>query len=117
LNRLDAPILGTLISVVAAALFLGSSLGSAGVRNALGHSPPRGLLWFALAGLAVNTAHLFRYWALSYGPVSIVVPLMRTSPVFTLLFAFMFNRKLETLDRYTVAGVLLVVVGAIALFY
>ncbi|MBI2917279.1 MAG: DMT family transporter [Chloroflexi bacterium] len=112
----NAPVLGSLVSYTAAALVLGSSLASAGPRHNLLNSPPRAVQWFLGAGVASSVAQLLRYWALAVIPVTIVEPLNRTTPLFTLGLGFLINRKVESFDRNTIMGVMLVVVGAVTLF-
>lgn len=116
LLQANLPVLGSLVSYTAAALVLGASLASAGLRQHLRESPPRAVWWFVGSGVASSVAQLLRYWALGVMPVTIVEPLNRTTPLFTLGLGFLVNRKLESFDRNTLAGVALVVVGAVTLF-
>lgn len=116
MRQANLPVLGSLVSYTAAAIVLGSSLASAGARDNLRHSSPLAIRWFVAAGLASSVAQLLRYWALAVMPVTIVEPLNRTTPLFTLGLGFLVNRKVESFDRYTVLGAVLVVAGAVTLF-
>ncbi|MFC2009945.1 EamA family transporter [Chloroflexota bacterium] len=71
--------------------------------------------YFLLAGFFVAIAQLLRYFALGIGPASVVAPLFSISPVFALLLAFFFNRKLEVFNRNVILGTVVVIVGAIIL--
>lgn len=71
-------------------------------------------VWFFLAGFTVFLAQFFRYLALAIAPVVVVTPLIQTSSVFTLVFSWLVNRRLETFGPRVVVGVVLSVLGAIA---
>lgn len=70
----------------------------------------RGLAWYVLAGLM----HAMAVWtmnaALQMAPVSVVLPLISSSPVFTLLISRLVLRR-EVIDRRKIAMVTLVVAG------
>ena len=44
---------------------------------------------------------------------SVVAPITATAPIFTLLFSFIFNRKLEVFTINVVAGIIIVVIGGV----
>ncbi|MBT4046064.1 MAG: EamA family transporter [Rhodospirillaceae bacterium] len=71
-----------------------------------------GLLWFVLAGIS----HGFAVWtmnaALATSPVSVVVPLVSTTPLFTLLLGLIFFRH-EAITLRRIAMVVMVVAGVI----
>ena len=71
--------------------------------------------WFALGAVAILAAQMFRYLALSYAEVTIVVPLLRGGTVFSIIFSYIFNRRLESFDRRVLAGVAISLVGSLAL--
>jgi drug/metabolite transporter (DMT)-like permease len=69
-------------------------------------------VWYAIAGVA-NTTFLVGYYAgLEIAPVSVVTPLVQTSPLFVAVLSYLFLPDLEHVTRYVVAGVTLVVTGA-----
>jgi drug/metabolite transporter (DMT)-like permease len=69
--------------------------------------------WLVAAGLA-NTAFLLAYYgALSVSRVSVVVPIMQTSPLLVALSAAVFLRGIERVTVPVVAGSAGVVVGAV----
>jgi drug/metabolite transporter (DMT)-like permease len=74
---------------------------------------PLGL--FLIMGLLVNTSQLLRYTALGMAPASVVSPLFSTTPIFQLLLAFLFNRKLEVFNKPIILGTIAVVIGSILL--
>ena len=79
----------------------------------LGSIKHRGLIFTLLAGGCNTVAILAYYWAMSLGKMALVVPISCIYPLFTLVAAYIFLRKSETLDRWTIIGVLLIVGGII----
>jgi drug/metabolite transporter (DMT)-like permease len=71
--------------------------------------------WFVAATVGVFFAQFFRYLALAVAPVSLVVPLTHTRPVFTVMFSFLFNRHVESFSPSTLAGIVLAMAGAVAI--
>ena len=70
------------------------------------------LVLLVIAGVLVLIGQLLRYAAISYSPISVVQPLMATVVLFTLLFSFLVNRKIDVFNRKVVTGIILVVAGA-----
>lgn len=105
-------LVGLVIKTLAAAVvfFVYAAVSDEFDRTRLRHGT--GLMWYLLAGLA-NTSFLASYYlGLSVAPVSVVTPLMQTTPLFVALLSYLFLPDLERLTRYVVVGVVLVVVGA-----
>jgi len=78
-------------------------------------SASAGTRWFLLAALIGFLAQMSRYVALAFAPIYLVVPLMRTVPLFVLIFSFLLNRRLEVFSLKLVAGVLAAVLGLVIL--
>jgi drug/metabolite transporter (DMT)-like permease len=78
-------------------------------------TPRSAIRWFALSSLLTFSAQLSRYLALSIAPITVVVPLMRTVPVFVLVFSFLVNRHLEVFSLSVIIGILCTVAGTIFL--
>jgi drug/metabolite transporter (DMT)-like permease len=66
-----------------------------------------------LAGLSASIANLFRFGALFYAPVVIAVPIVATSPVFTILMTKIFAGGVELLNFRTITSIVLVVLGGV----
>lgn len=113
LTEANVPVLGTFISYSAAAALLGSLLVRPAVRRGFVQMDRRGVLWYSLAGFSVSMAQFLRYLALSQGSVTIVVLLMQAVPIFVIVLSFLINRRIESLNRYVVAGGFLVTLGTI----
>ena len=93
-------------------IILGAALGGLSSPKLL--SLP-GARWFLLSGFMIAVSQIFRYTAFALAPVSVVVPIQRISVIFRLLFNAYFNRQYERIDTSIVFGIILSVVGAIAL--
>jgi drug/metabolite transporter (DMT)-like permease len=103
---------GGLVSYIAAAAFLmltflrpGQLADILSVRGSTGG-------WFLLSTFAVFLAQFFRYLALGYAPVVLVEPLTRLSGLFTLLFSFFMNRRVESFAPRVIAGIVMAVGGS-----
>lgn len=71
------------------------------------------VVWFVLAGIATSGFLLAYYAGLSVSRVSIVVPIMQTSPLLVAIAAALFLRGLERVTPALVVGSTVVVVGAV----
>lgn len=98
---------------VALALVVGVALGSD--RFTVGGLPPAARRYFLVSGALAGAGLLSMFAALRVGPVSVVDPVAATAPLFTVLFAGVLLRGLERITRGLLVGVLLVVVGVVAL--
>ena len=75
----------------------------------------RGVLLFALAGLAGSGGVLINYIALSVAPVVVVSPVLGVNPLVTLVLAALFLRGLERVTRRLMVGSGLVVIGVVCI--
>jgi uncharacterized membrane protein len=71
----------------------------------------RSLGYFIAAGVAENTGVFLTVLALSFGTVSVVIPLTATAPIFVLFLSLAFLRGIERLSARIVVGTLLIVFG------
>jgi drug/metabolite transporter (DMT)-like permease len=108
-------IFGGLVSYLAAAGFLIATLIIPSRRHVIQALQPATVRAFTGAGIAVTTAQVLRYLALSLAPVAVVTTLMRFAGVFTLLLSWWFNRQLEHITWRLGAGVAMSVAGAVLL--
>ena len=110
-----SPIAGAFIAFLAATIFLSISMVSPKRRNAVTHISGRVAGLFLISGLMGWIANFFRFTAISMAPASVVSPLVAISPVFLLVFSFLFNRKLEIFNKPLIIGTVTVVIGTILL--
>ena len=69
------------------------------------------------SGLTSNIAQLLRYVALGLGSAIVVSLMLRTIPLWSLLFSFLFMREYESFSRWVLLGNALLVVGAILVLF
>lgn len=69
--------------------------------------------WFILGAVGSFLANVFRFSALALAPVSVVIPLMRTSFVFQIGFNYLINRSIESFEPRVIAGIVISLAGAI----
>ena len=108
-------ILGGTVSYLAATLVLSLTLllpGQASGALSLDKSARK---LFFVAGLGSGFANGFRFSALALALVSVVIPLMRATVLFTLVLNFAFNRHLESFEPKVLMGIFISMIGAILL--
>jgi len=110
------PVAGVLISYIGASAVLGFLLSNRETRSSLVSMDRGAVRWFCVTGVLVAMSQLCRYLALSLSPVSIVSPLVSTTPMLVIFFSFLFNRKLETFTFSVILAGLATVAGTILLF-
>ena len=101
---------GSAINVSAALVAYTAFLLAAGQLDTM-RCRGRSLVHFLFAALGENGAVFLNVVALSMGAVSVVSPLYGTSPIFVILFSFVFLRDVETLSARIIAGTVLIVLG------
>jgi drug/metabolite transporter (DMT)-like permease len=109
------PAAGAFISCLAATIVLTFFMLKPNTRVAFKAITSGPLKLFLIMGLLVNTTQLLRYTALGMAPASVVSPLFSISPIFQLVLAFLFNRKLEVFNKPIILGTIAVVIGSILL--
>ncbi len=68
--------------------------------------------YFLISATINSLAHFAYFNALKRAPISAVVPLAYTTPLFALVFSWLFFRKMEQLNARVIAGAVLVCGGA-----
>jgi drug/metabolite transporter (DMT)-like permease len=71
--------------------------------------------WFTISGFFVFFAQMFRYLALAIAPVTVVAPIQRLSLLFRVGLSTVLNREHEVFDARVVSGILVSLLGALAL--
>jgi drug/metabolite transporter, DME family len=75
--------------------------------------PREAFLFFFCAALIATLAQVANFIALGRGQLSVIIPLLNTTPLFTVVFSALFLRKLETVNLRTVLGAALMVAGVV----
>jgi len=68
--------------------------------------------YFILAGLCGCLGLLSLFYALSYGDVLVVVPLIGTSPIFALFLTHVFLKKIEKITHKIIVATIVIVLGS-----
>ena len=74
-------------------------------RNSLG--------FFLGAALVATTAQVANFIALGRGEMSVIIPLLNITPLFTVIFSALFLRKVETVNLRILCGAILMVGGVV----
>lgn len=69
--------------------------------------------FFGSAAMVSAGAQILNFAALNGGEVSAMVPLLNTTPLFTVLFSFLFLKSVETVTLRIFLGAVLMVVGVV----
>ena len=104
------PVLGTCINLTAALVAFSALMLASGHRGIYA-CRGRELLCFVCAGLAENAGVFLTILALTFGAVSVVMPLAATMPIFVLLLSLLFLKGVEVLTARVVVGTMLIVLG------
>jgi len=75
--------------------------------------PRQSFLFFVAAGCVAVSAQVTNLIAIGQGDLSVIIPLLNTTPLFTVLFSGLFLRSLETLSPRIVVGASLMVGGVV----
>ena len=72
-----------------------------------------GFVYFLCAALVASAAQVANFIALARGELSVIIPLLNTTPLFTVLFSAVFLRAVETINLRIVLGAVLMVAGVV----
>ncbi len=72
-----------------------------------------GFRFFLCASLIATTAQVANFIALARGELSVIIPLLNTTPLFTVFFSAVFLRAVETINARIVLGATLMVAGVV----
>ncbi len=108
---MTVPLVGAAIAILSGTLGL-SVIGGRGVKA--GFIERRKSVFLLLSSGAVSAGGIISsFFALSQAPVTVVAPLQGISPLFALLWSWLFLGHLEKITRRLVAGSVLVVAGIV----
>jgi uncharacterized membrane protein len=72
-----------------------------------------GFPFFFCAAIIAALAQVANFIAIGRGQLSVIIPLLNTSPLFTVFFSAVFLRKIETVNSRIVLGAILMVGGVV----
>ena len=71
------------------------------------------LVYFVCAASMATLAQVANFIALGRGQLSVIIPLLNTTPLFTVFFSAIFLRKIETVNLRIIFGAVLMVAGVL----
>jgi drug/metabolite transporter, DME family len=71
--------------------------------------------FFLAAALLATAAQVLNFIALGRGELSVIIPLLNTTPLFTVFLSVLFLRKVETVNRRIVFGALVMFAGIVTI--
>lgn len=75
--------------------------------------PRQSFLFFLCAALVATVAQVLNFVALGRGQLAVIIPLLNTTPLFSMLFTVLFLRKVEPVNSRIVCGAILMVCGVV----
>ena len=72
-----------------------------------------GFVFYFCAALIATSAQVANFIALGRGQLSVIIPLLNTTPLFTVFFSAVFLRNVETVNLRVVLGAVLMVAGVV----
>jgi drug/metabolite transporter, DME family len=82
-------------------------------RTHLLHMKRESLVFFVCASLIACSAQLSNFVALARGDLSVIIPLLNTTPLFNVVFSALFLRNVETVTPRIVFGAIVMVAGVV----
>ena len=116
-STLTDGIAGGLISYAAAAIVILIAVLAAGGSSFIKQLDRTAGKWFLLSSVLIFLSQMLRYIALTIAPISVVVPIQRTSIVFRVVFSWIFNREHEVFGSRLLVGIAMSLIGASVLSY
>jgi drug/metabolite transporter (DMT)-like permease len=110
LNILPDPFVATLTVTVTSLLLFFIFIGVTGRAHLL-RINRSGLVFFVGAALTATGAQVMNFNALARGEVAVILPLLNTTPLFSVLFSSLFLKQLETVTARVVIGAVVMVAG------
>lgn len=113
LQEIGSPFVGSFISYCSAFVIILAFLFGKGLREKLAQLNRPAIAPIIITGVLISAANIFKYIALSLIPVSLVMPIVATTVIYLIVFAYLMNRKVEVFTPKVIAGILLAAAGTI----
>jgi len=112
---LGAGVAGGLISYIAATIVIALMLIKPGQLHHVLSIDRKSTGWFLISALFVAVSHMFRFMALAVAPITVVSSIQRSASLFRVIFNWFLNRQHEVFEARLLVGILLSVLGGVAL--
>jgi drug/metabolite transporter (DMT)-like permease len=75
--------------------------------------PRQSFVYFLCAALVATVAQVLNFIALGRGQLAVIIPLLNTTPLFSVFFSALFLRNVETVNSRVIFGATLMVAGVV----
>ena len=117
LQEVSSPIVATFISYAAAFIVASLLLSHRGNREKLRRLKRDALIPLGMSSVSVSAAHLLRYTAISFSPISLVQALaMSVNGLLVFPLSFLMNRRIEVFNLRIIGGAVIVITGVLLIF-
>lgn len=111
LNVYDAPMVGTAMAYVSSLIFYALVIPSAPNLRKLAALNKRSFGLLLMPGILICAGHMSSFYAVRYGDVSLVTPLIQTEPLFIFLLVRYYLKGLEPISPKLVIGAIAIILG------
>ena len=117
LQEVESPLVATFISYTASFLIAMILLLHPGNRTKMRQLKRETVIPLSMSALAVSTAHLLRYIAIFYSPISLVQALVASvNGLLIFPLSYFINRKIEAFNVRIILGAVTVITGVLIIF-
>jgi drug/metabolite transporter (DMT)-like permease len=100
-----------MVTTVSLILLLVFALGTGRARQF--RMPRQSFVYFLCAALVATVAQVLNFIALGRGQLAVIIPLLNTTPLFSVFFSALFLRNVETVNSRVIFGATLMVAGVV----
>jgi drug/metabolite transporter (DMT)-like permease len=100
-----------MVTTVSLILLLVFALGTGRTRQF--RMPRQSFCYFLCAALVATVAQVLNFIALGRGQLAVIIPLLNTTPLFSVFFSALFLRNVETVNSRVIFGATLMVAGVV----
>ncbi|MBI4438763.1 DMT family transporter [Candidatus Woesearchaeota archaeon] len=112
LEVVDSPVMAGFVTAFVAFVMASLVISFTGNSRKIAPGDP-GIRFYVFSGLLTSAGFVLNFMALSSGDVSVVGPLVQTTPLFALVFVQLFIRHLESVTKEIWVGTLVAVAGVV----
>jgi len=117
LHEVNSPVVATFISYTAAAIVAGILLIHPKNNEKLRRLDQKSLIPIGAGAVTTSIAHILRYTALAYSPVSLVAPLIVSiNGLLVFPLSFLINKRIEAFNLRIILGAVVIIVGVLFIF-
>ncbi len=117
INEVGSPVVAAFITFSSASIVLFGLFSRKELRSRPLQIKRHSLVIFVAAGILAALAQLFRFTGLSYGPLSLVEPVLVSSmALFVLVFSFLINRNIDVFTVRVILGIISTMAGIALMF-